>query len=165
MLNVFLAASMAMQIQCGLDLMKIVGAKPSRELATEIATSAEMAQVPASLLFALIAVESAFKPDAVSPAGATGLTQIMPKTRTWLRGMCGKSPSASIGEDLHLATCYLQYFRRGAQDPSWTLPLAGYNGGPRQVKYLLRGRRLHVETANYIVKIQYLRYTVCGNLP
>ncbi|WP_412031140.1 transglycosylase SLT domain-containing protein [Halomonas sp. GD1P12] len=47
-------------------------------LLTRLYQEARLAGLPPSLILALIEVESAFRPDAVSSAGATGLMQIMP---------------------------------------------------------------------------------------
>ena len=52
---------------------------------------AAMYDVPEELLFAVIRTESSFKPEAVSSAGALGLTQITPETFHWLRTKTGES--------------------------------------------------------------------------
>ncbi len=39
-----------------------------------------------ALLFAIVRQESAFDPDAVSPAGARGLMQLMPATASFIAG-------------------------------------------------------------------------------
>ena len=43
-----------------------------------------------ALLRGLILTESSFDPQAVSPVGARGLTQIMPETFEWLQGKTGE---------------------------------------------------------------------------
>jgi soluble lytic murein transglycosylase len=60
-----------------IDLERLAYPAPWSELV--IAASEEFA-VPSLLLLALIRQESAFEPDVVSPAGAIGLTQVIPPT-------------------------------------------------------------------------------------
>lgn len=47
--------------------------------------------IPHNLLMAVIRTESSFNPDAVSSAGAVGLTQITPETFEWLQTKTGES--------------------------------------------------------------------------
>jgi len=49
-------------------------------------------RVPPLLFLALIRQESRFNPDAVSWAGATGLTQVMPSTGEWIAEQVGPQP-------------------------------------------------------------------------
>ena len=55
---------------------------------------AAMYDVPEELLFAVIRTESSFKPEAVSSAGALGLTQITPEMFHGLRTRTGGSHEA-----------------------------------------------------------------------
>jgi len=55
--------------------------------------------VETALLLGLIRTESSFRPEAVSPVGARGLTQIMPETFEWLQGKTGEAlPLAALFE-------------------------------------------------------------------
>ena len=112
------------------------------------ATAAKF-NIPAGILARLIQAESSWNPSAVSPAGAFGLTQVMPATA---RGM-GYSVDAlrrSPALQIEAGAKYLsqQYKRFG----SWQLALAAYNAGPGAVsKY--GGIPPYRETQNYVAKI------------
>jgi len=82
--------------------------------------------VDANLLAALVWTESAFRPDARSPAGAIGLGQLMPGTAADL----GVDPYDPI-QNLDGAANYLrqQIDRFGSDE----LALAAYNAGPGRV--------------------------------
>lgn len=65
--------------QMDAPLARFIGDPAQRQLLlTRIYQEARLAGLPPDLVLALIQVESAFKADAVSPAGAVGLMQIMP---------------------------------------------------------------------------------------
>ncbi len=91
-----------------------------------IADAAQRHGVDAHLLTALVWTESAFRPDAVSPAGALGLGQLMPGTA----GDLGVDPHDPI-QNLDGAARYLreQLDRFGSDE----LALAAYNAGPGRV--------------------------------
>jgi cell wall-associated NlpC family hydrolase len=83
--------------------------------------------VPAALLAAVAKTESAFNPQAVSPAGARGLMQFMPGTAADL-GINPLVPSEAVnGAARYLAT-HLRTF--GSVD----VALAAYNAGPGAVQ-------------------------------
>lgn len=56
-----------------------------------IEQNAKSFSIEPSLLYALIKTESDFDPNALSPVGAMGLTQIMPETFSWLLTKTGES--------------------------------------------------------------------------
>lgn len=89
--------------------------------------AADQAGVDRQLLQALVAVESAFQPGAVSPAGAAGLTQLMPRTAADL----GVGDRFDPAENLAGGATYLaaQIARFG----DIRLALAAYNAGPGRV--------------------------------
>lgn len=79
------------------------------------------------LLHALVIVESAYRPRAISPAGAMGLTQLMPSTAREL----GVPDALDPGANLQGGADYLarQLIRFG----DLRLALAAYNSGPTRV--------------------------------
>lgn len=83
--------------------------------------------VPTSLALAVARVESNFKPDALSSAGARGVMQIMPATA---RGEFGVDPERlwQPRTNVRLGIRYLaQLYKR--YDRRWELALSHYNGG------------------------------------
>ena len=79
------------------------------------------------LVHAVIAVESAHRRDAVSPAGAEGLMQLMPRTAR----MLGVSDPFDPRENVEAGVAYL---RRLHDEFGTVLALAAYNAGPGAVR-------------------------------
>lgn len=119
-------------------------------------------KVPPELVW-VAEVESSFDPRARSPAGATGLFQLMPATaqryglRTWPFDQRLKpEPSARA------AARYLQFLHKRYKD--WRLALAAYNAGEGTVDRLLArqkerrfdkiARHLPAETQMYVPKLE-----------
>lgn len=111
-----------------------------------IARAAERHGLDEKLLHALVIVESAYRPDAVSPAGAAGLTQLMPGTALDL----GVRNRFDVEENLFAGADYLarQLLRFG----DLRLALAAYNSGPGRVARLGRIPDIE-ETRHYIVSV------------
>ena len=82
------------------------------------------------LLHALVAVESAYRPGAVSPAGAGGLAQLMPGTAANL----GVRDRFDPAENLNGGAAYLAEQLVRFRDVR--LALAAYNSGPKRVARL-----------------------------
>jgi soluble lytic murein transglycosylase-like protein len=82
--------------------------------------------VPARLLAAVASVESGFRTDAVSPAGAQGLMQFMPSTAAGM-GVDPWDPASAIDGAARLLRSHLQRF--GSVEAA----LAAYNVGPGTV--------------------------------
>jgi len=57
---------------------------PPRELAEDIYDIAKEQGISPSLAYGLVKTESTFQERAVSPVGARGLTQVLPRTARWL---------------------------------------------------------------------------------
>lgn len=91
-------------------------------------------------------LESAYRADAVSPAGAGGLTQLMPATARDL----GVRNRFDVEESLSGGADYLarQLLRFG----DLRLALAAYNAGPERVARLGRVPEIE-ETRNYVVSV------------
>lgn len=105
------------------------------------------------LVVAVVAVESRFQPQAVSPKGAMGLGQLMPGTAK----MLGVKNAFDVNQNLYGTTRYLrmQIDRWGKRDDLLDLILASYNAGPEAVeKY--KGIPPYNETRSYVVKVKKL---------
>ena len=86
-----------------------------------------------ALVASMIRNESRFRPQAMSPAGAVGLMQIMPKTGEWIAQQLQlPSYSASLLDDVSLniamGTWYLRYLVE--RFPTQDAALMAYNAGP-----------------------------------
>ena len=101
--------------------------------------------IPPALFEAVVRAESGFNPNAVSPKGAIGLTQLMPGTAKAL----GVDPTDPV-ENLNGGAQYLrQQFERFG---SWPLALAAYNAGPARVAKL--GRIPNIpETKTFVARV------------
>ena len=101
-----------------------------------------------ALVRAIIQVESAFNPRAVSPKGAMGLMQLMPATAKQFGVIDPFNPA----ENIRAGVSYLRHLL-DRYDHDEQLALAAYNAGPGAVdKY---GSRVppYKETQNYVRKI------------
>ncbi|PZT98140.1 MAG: lytic transglycosylase domain-containing protein [Brevundimonas sp.] len=108
-----------------------------------IAVAAERHGIDPKMLHALVIVESAYRVDAVSPVGASGLTQLMPGTAA---DLAVRNPFDPI-ENLNGGADYLarQLLRFG----DVRLAFAAYNSGPDRVARLGRIPNI-AETQAYV---------------
>ncbi|WP_293680976.1 lytic transglycosylase domain-containing protein [uncultured Phenylobacterium sp.] len=97
-----------------------------------VGEAARLHRLDPKLLHALVTVESAYRPNAISPAGAGGLTQLMPATAKALgvEDRFDPSTNLSAGAD-YLARQLLRF-------GDLRLALAAYNAGPDRVARLGR---------------------------
>jgi soluble lytic murein transglycosylase-like protein len=103
------------------------------------------------LLVALIAVESDWRPDAVSPAGAVGLGQLMPATAAGLR-VDPADPLANIhGVAVHLRGLLDRYAGYDVRS-RYVFALAAYNAGAGAVARY-GGVPPFAETQSYVRRV------------
>lgn len=114
--------------------------------AEAVAQAAQRHGLDPKLLHALVVVESAYRPTALSRAGAAGLTQLMPGTASELGVRDRMDPAASLqGGASYLAR---QLVRFG----DLRLALAAYNAGPDRVARLGRVPSIQ-ETRSYVAAV------------
>jgi soluble lytic murein transglycosylase-like protein len=114
----------------------------------EITAAAQRHGLDPALLAGLVKQESAFNPDAVSPAGARGLTQLMPGTAAGL----GVTNPLDPAQALEGGAKYLrEQLDRFGGDVARAL--AAYNAGPGAVQRY-GGVPPYAETQNYVRAVQ-----------
>ena len=116
--------------------------------------AAERTGVEYDLLKAVIAVESGFDADAVSPKGAVGLMQIMPATAERFGVAANKTRSieqqlADPSVNIPAGARYLRYLM-GMFPGRLDLVLAAYNAGEGAVKKFGQAVPPYKETLNYV---------------
>jgi soluble lytic murein transglycosylase-like protein len=103
--------------------------------------------VDSSLVKAVIHAESGYNPNAVSPKGARGLMQLMPKTAHGLKVADSLNPSDNIRGGVRYLRFLLDTFKGDE-----SLALAAYNAGLNSVaKY--GGIPPYQETREYVTKV------------
>ena len=115
--------------------------------ASEINAAAARHRLDPALLKALIRQESNFNPNAVSPAGARGLTQLMPGTAAALGVKNPLDPAQAINGGAKYLRQQLDRFGGDVRKA-----LAAYNAGPGAVARH-GGVPPYAETQNYVRKV------------
>ncbi len=111
-----------------------------------------------ALLKAMVHVESAFNPNAVSPKGAKGLMQLMPATAKRFGVVMREDPVASLEGGGRYMRYLLSMFNQDTR-----LALAAYNAGENAVtKY--NGIPPYPETQDYVERVIKLRDKYRKNL-
>jgi soluble lytic murein transglycosylase-like protein len=123
------------------------GASGSNPFATEISAAATRNGVDPALLTGLIRAESNFNPSATSPAGAQGLTQLMPGTAASLGVTNPLDPVQAIEGGAKYLRQQLDRFGGDASKA-----LAAYNAGPGAVERF-GGVPPYAETQAYVRKV------------
>jgi soluble lytic murein transglycosylase-like protein len=116
--------------------------------AAEIEAAAARNGVDPALLKALIRQESNFNPNALSPAGASGLTQLMPGTAASLGVTDPTDPAQAIEGGAKYLRQQLDRFGGDVEKA-----LAAYNAGPGAVAKF-GGVPPYAETQNYVRSVQ-----------
>jgi Transglycosylase SLT domain/SPOR domain len=116
-----------------------------------IESSARTQSLPVAFLTRLIWQESSFRPNTISPAGAQGIAQFMPKTADE-RGLANPfDPEEAIPKSADLLADLKQRFG------NLGLAAAAYNAGPARVANWLAGHgNLPAETRDYVLTITRL---------
>ncbi|HET7788877.1 MAG TPA: transglycosylase SLT domain-containing protein [Myxococcales bacterium] len=150
-LRQYIASSSAEQV----IFLKILVLKPDIDLALarNIARQAHrygaLYKRDPDLVLAIIAEESRFDPNAVSPVGAVGLMQVMPQWEKVL-GISGnlKDPEVSIKYGLQVLGFYMEMYK------DIEMALTAYNRGPGPVDMaLMRGKDPKNKYAPQVLKV------------
>jgi soluble lytic murein transglycosylase-like protein len=127
----------------------------------EITAAAKKYGIDPALLAGLVKQESGFNPNAGSPAGARGLTQLMPATAAGLGVTNVLDPAQSLEGGAKYLRAQLDAFGGDV-----TRALAAYNAGPGAVKRY-GGVPPYAETQNYVRAVQAnaAAYRAAGSSP
>lgn len=108
------------------------------------------------IIFAMIRVESNFRENVVSPKGAVGLMQVMPKTAEWIlikNGLVPKNYNLYTARDnIIIGTLYYKYLSKKFGGDLEKI-MAAYNGGTVRVKN--NTWRKIAETNDYVKRINW----------
>ena len=125
-----------------------------RRFAPIVARAARVHGVDEALVHAVIFAESSYDPDAISPAGASGLMQLMPATAAQYGVRDLFDPAQNVSGGVRLLRDLLAQFNGNVE-----LALAAYNAGAGAV--IRAGNRVppRPETVAYVPKvIDYYRH-------
>jgi len=125
------------------DDMELLFPRPYKELTEKYAADHEIAP---ALMFGLVRTESAFENTAVSRAGATGLTQVMPDTAKDMATRIRRAGGPDFFDEdkkidlnnpeinIHIGSYYLKYISGRFND--MVISLMAYNAGVNRVRRL-----------------------------
>lgn len=131
-----------------LTLVSAGRARAANDFCPVIGQEARKSGLPVGFFTRLIWTESRFDPDAVSPAGAQGVAQFMPRTAS-SRGLLNPfSPVEALRESASYLHELLQSFG------NLGLAAAAYNAGPGRLAHWLNGQdELPSETVDYVLAV------------
>lgn len=116
------------------------GYRVSPELARAIHQAAQEYEISPETAFGLVRAESGFRTSATSPVGAVGLTQLMPKTASWLQPGVTRAQLRDPDTNLRIGFRYLRNLI-DKYEGNERLALVAYNRGPGTVdRAIKRGR-------------------------
>jgi len=135
-------------------------AEPTKaELCRTATLEAGVNQLPALFFTNLIQQESGFRPEVVSPAGAQGIAQFMPRVASSYGLANPFEPVAALKASARLLADLLDQFG------NLGLAAAAYNAGPKRVQDWMNNRRkLPAETRHYVHKVTGLPAEHWANL-
>jgi hypothetical protein len=130
-----------------------------RGVAPYVEKAARENGIPEDLIFGIIWVESRFNPEAVSPVGARGLMQLMPKTADYLAERIGWEGShRSFDPEFNIAAGSYYIARLIEQfDGDVDLALAAYNAGPTKIRRWMGEDGLPTVSIEYHTMVQTAR--------
>lgn len=130
----------------------------SKDLAKHLLINANRWKIDASILVALVSVESAWRTDAHSGAGAIGLGQLMPGTAASLH-VNPHDPYQNLqGAARYLGGLIARYEKNPHR---YALAFAAYNAGPKAVARF-GGIPPYAETQHYVVKVMSAWHEIAG---
>src|SRR5690554_1467219 len=105
-----------------------------------LASNAESQGLDPAWVYAIVRRESAFRTDAVSPAGARGLMQVMPQTANYLvrrspgpnKGQISNNRLLNPEDNVQLGTRYMNELLQRTGN-NWIIATAAYNAGLNRV--------------------------------
>jgi soluble lytic murein transglycosylase-like protein len=110
------------------------------QLAMQIGAAAAEFEIDPDVAFGLVRAESSFRNTATSSVGAVGLTQLMPRTASWMEPGITRSQLRDPETNLRVGFKYLRYLLDKYEGDE-RLALVAYNRGPGTVDNALkRGR-------------------------
>jgi soluble lytic murein transglycosylase-like protein len=110
------------------------------ELAMQIGAAAAEFEIDPDIAFGLVRAESSFRNAATSSVGAVGLTQLMPRTASWMEPGITRNQLRDPETNLRVGFKYLRYLLDKYEGDE-RLALVAYNRGPGTVDNALkRGR-------------------------
>jgi soluble lytic murein transglycosylase-like protein len=137
-----------------------LSAASGRSFAARVLAEADGVHIDARLVVALVAIESSWRPSAVSRAGAVGLGQLMPATAAAL-GVDPDDPQANLtGTVRHLARLLRRYASRN-RPSRYALALGAYNAGEGAVARF-GGVPPYAETRVYVRAVMRLWRRLAG---
>lgn len=132
------------------EVSNVKAQRPETVYEALIQEAANLHDLDAALIRAVMRTESAFNPTAVSPVGAQGLMQLMPA----LAREMGVVDAFDPRDNIMGGAKYLKQLLT-AQRGNIPLALASYNAGPGNVRKF-KGIPPFKETRNYVRKITEL---------
>ncbi|NLN62096.1 MAG: lytic transglycosylase domain-containing protein [Myxococcales bacterium] len=142
-----------------------VTAEKVQAVADIVRRAAAQNGIGADLIYGVIWVESRFNPKAVSPVGAQGLMQLMPKTAEYLAGLISWSgkydafdPEFNIAAGSYYIARLIKQF-----DGDLDLALAAYNAGPTNIRRWMNNTGLPKVSIEYYTMVQTARHYFGGD--
>jgi hypothetical protein len=130
-----------------------------KEVSPLVKSEARKHGLPEDLVFGIIWVESRFNPRAVSPVGARGLMQLMPRTAEYLADCIdwrGRRSSFDPRFNVAAGTYYIARLIKQFEGDV-DLALAAYNAGPTKIRRWLAGSGLPRVSIEYATMVQTAR--------